>query len=102
MHAPHPDCFELNFPIPNGFSGSPLFVPSGAKHQQLIGVCVSSYDAEIIVDQFSEVDEQGNRFSERRARVEQYGIAHSNLPLLDWSPTLLNGRSLREAIVNPM
>jgi hypothetical protein len=98
-HIPHPDCFELNFPIPNGLSGSPLFTPQGTGQQQLVGVCVSSFDSEIVVDEVSEIDDRGNRFSERRARIEQYGIAHSILPLLDWAPPLLKGRALRDVIV---
>jgi hypothetical protein len=97
IHRPHPHCYELNFPIPNGLSGSPLFSTEGNR-RQLIGVCVKSIDVEIIIDSFTEVDDQGNRFREKRARVEQYGIAHSILPLLDWRPSLLKGKSLKEAI----
>ena len=97
VHRPHPHCYELSFPIPNGLSGSPLFSAEG-QGQQLIGVCVGSFDVEIVIDNFTEVDDQGRTFSEKRARVEQYGIAHSILPLWDWRPSLLKGKSLKEAI----
>lgn len=98
-HKPHPKCFELNFPIPNGFSGAPLFIPKGKDSQQLIGVCVSSFDSEIVIDAISEISESGTKFTERRARVEQYGIAHSILTLLDWKPGILQGKSLGDVIV---
>jgi hypothetical protein len=99
VHRPHPHCYELSFPIPNGLSGSPLFSTEG-NGRQLIGVCVKSFDVEIVIDSFTEVDDQGKRFSEKRARVEQYGIAHSILPLCDWRPSLLKGKSLKEAIAS--
>jgi hypothetical protein len=97
VHQPHPHCYELSFAIPNGLSGSPLFIPHG-NDQQLIGVCVTSIDVEIVIDSFTEIDDDGKRFSEKRARVEQYGLAHSILPLWDWRPKLLKGKSLREAM----
>jgi hypothetical protein len=100
VHRPHPNCFELSFPIPNGLSGSPLFSAKG-KNQQLIGVCVGSFDVEIVIDDFTHVDDDGKKFSERRVRVEQYGIAHSILPLWKWRPSFLQGKSLAEAIAPP-
>ncbi len=96
-HRPHPDCFELNFAITNGLSGAPLFI-TRRDVQELIAICVYSVDSEVVIDSLTEIHDDGSRFEERRSRVEQYGIAHSLLPLMDWKPAILKGMSLRDAI----
>jgi hypothetical protein len=96
-HRPHPDCFELSFAITNGLSGAPLFT-TRRNTQELIAVCVHSLDSEIVIDSHTEIEEDGSQYNERRARVEQYGIAHSLLALMDWKPAILKGASLRDSI----
>ncbi len=96
-HRPHPECFELNFAVPNGMSGAPLFSPQNA--QTLIGVCVGSVDSEITVFSQTSVEEGNAHFKERVTRIEQYGIAHSVFPLMDWSPSILSGKKISDILV---
>lgn len=96
----HPPSFELNFAIPQGMSGSPLFTFDVAKKQMVIGVCVTSHTAEIVEHSFEEIEEGGAVYREKRLKAEQYGIAHSLLPLGDWRPQLLGGKSLKEALIS--
>jgi hypothetical protein len=93
----HPDCFELSFAISSGMSGSPLFTVDNDR-PQLIGVCVGSFSAEVVDYDTSEVDAEGAKFSEKRLRVEQIGIAESIFPLLSWRPVLCGGKSLGELV----
>lgn len=95
---PHPDSFELSFPITNGLSGSPLFIPKGSVIQEIVGVCVKSFESEIVIDSVTDIDESGKVLTEKRAKVEQYGIAESIFPLLDWTPKLLGGKSIRQTM----
>lgn len=98
-HKPHPPCFELSFPIPNGLSGAPLFLARGMDRQELIGIFVKSFDSEVVIDAITEIEENGAQFKEKRSRVEQYGIAHSLLALLEWRPALLQGKNLSDVIL---
>ncbi len=95
--APHPDCLELSFPVTSGMSGAPLFVARGGR-QELVGLCVGSYCAEVEAYRSTEVGDDGRVFEERQLRVEQYGIAESLFSLLDWMPGILGNRSLGEFI----
>jgi hypothetical protein len=47
----HPNCFELNFPITNGLSGSPLFIHRG-EFDEVIGVCTHSHEARIVLHSY--------------------------------------------------
>ena len=95
--APHPDCYELSFAVTSGLSGSPLFAAEMSR-QELIGVCVGSYSAEVTEYHSTLVEEDGSRFEERGLKVEQIGIAECLFPLLDWTPHISGGRSLAELI----
>jgi hypothetical protein len=95
---PHPPCLELSFAVPKGMSGAPLFRPIAG--QVLVGVCVGSIAAEVSEYGHTEVREDGKEFSEKRLRVEEYGLAHSLEPLFDWRPSILSrelGASIEEA-----
>jgi hypothetical protein len=92
IHRPHPNCFELNFAVTAGLSGAPLFIAAGANRQELIGVCTSSYSAEIVDYSELTVEEDGKVLKEKSVKAEQYGIAHSIADLLDWEPEILGGR----------
>ena len=78
---PHPECYELNFPIASGMSGAPLFEPVNNR-QELLGVCVGSYSAETTDYRSTQVLEGGNRFEERSVKVEQIGVAQLRDPLI--------------------
>lgn len=89
----NPEAFELNFSITEGMSGSPLFIHKGA-YDQLIGVCVGTIESRIVLYEEAQVIEGEKELKEKVARVEEFGIAHSLQPLLEWKPKCLNGRKL--------
>src|SRR5204863_1794865 len=91
----HPDCFELNFAITNGLSGSPLFVHKGT-YDAVIGVCIGSHESRVVSYENVSFKEGTEQFREKIVRVEEFGIAHDVRPLLDWKPTCLKGKSLRQ------
>lgn len=93
-HRPHPECFELSFAVPNGMSGTPLFSPKNG--QELIGVCVGSVDSEITVFSQTGIEDGAIHYKEKVTRIEQYGIAHSIFPLMNWRPKLLNGKAISD------
>jgi hypothetical protein len=92
----NPPAFELSFLLGRGLSGAPLF-----KHAQpkdiVIGVCVGSSRTEVVEDEFTEIQADGRKYTEKRLKIDQFGVAHDMRPLLDWKPGLLAGISLREA-----
>ena len=97
--APHPDCYELSFAITSGVSGAPLFIVKSDR-QELLGVCVGSYSAEVTEYRSTVVEDNGRRLEERSVRVEEIGIAESLFPLLSWTPKLLGERPLA-ALISP-
>lgn len=99
LTSPHPDLFELNFPVVNGVSGSPL-VLRGLETQSfiLIGICRASHTSEITDYVEETVESDGGKLTEKRLKVEQYGLADDIRPLRTWKPRILNGRSLAEAV----
>ena len=92
---PHPDAFETSFSMPQGLSGSPLFVYTPSS-QIAVGVCVGVTRGETTEYMFEEVQANGETHREMRIRVEEYGLAHDLRPLLGWRPSNLGGRSLAE------
>jgi hypothetical protein len=91
----HPDAFELSFPVPSGFSGAPLFVPSQPK-DIAVGVCVGVNRTEEVEFMHEEIQEDGQLSREKRTRMEEYGIAHDIRDLGLWVPPSLGGLTLRE------
>ena len=95
---PHPDCYELNFPISKGMSGAPLFLTGSVNRQELIGVCVGSYTSEITDYHSRQILEDGKVFEERSVKSEQIGIAEAIFPLLKWKPEMLKNLSLGDLV----
>lgn len=93
--ATHPDAFETSFPMPQGLSGSPLFV-RGPEKNSVIGICVGVNRGESTEFLLEELQANGELITERRVRIEEYGIAHDLRPLLDWQPANLGGHTLRD------
>ncbi|MCA8900963.1 MAG: trypsin-like peptidase domain-containing protein [Hyphomonas sp.] len=85
--------FELSFPIAKGMSGCPLFGTS-ANELQLLGICVGNTVSELIDYEHLEVSDAGQRYSERKVRVEEHGVAIAIESLSEWKPALLSGRTL--------
>lgn len=90
-----PPGFETSFLLSPGLSGSPLML---CNKDDVIGVCVSSYSSEIVDHSVTEVQADGTKLIEKRLRVEQYGCADDLRPNLDWRPTMLTGRRLRDVL----
>ncbi|MBP0118345.1 MAG: trypsin-like peptidase domain-containing protein [Candidatus Nitrotoga sp.] len=93
--VPHPDAFEISFSVPQGLSGSPLFT-QGPQMYSVIGVCTGVNRGETTEYLSEELQENGMLTRERHVKIEEYGIAQSLRPLLDWQPANLDGRTLRE------
>jgi hypothetical protein len=91
----HPRCFELSFPITLGLSGSPLFVHAGS-FDYLVGVCVGTVESRIVAYETLEYQDNAMKLHEKVAKIEEFGIAESMDPLLDWKPRLFGGPTLRE------
>ncbi|MEQ1496524.1 MAG: serine protease [Novosphingobium sp.] len=90
----HPAGIELSFLIGPGMSGSPIF---NTQNETVIGVGVGAYRSEQIEDSIEEIDSNGGKYKELRLRIEQHGFAHALNGLLDWYPSMLDGKSLLEA-----
>lgn len=89
----HPNGYELSFLLGPGSSGGPVFT---VPDEILIGIGVGSYKSEHVEDEFTEVDDDGREYRERRVRIEQFGFAHEIAGLLDWRPDVFGGGSLQE------
>lgn len=92
----HPDAFETSFAMPKGLSGAPLFVYNNPR-DIVIGVCVGVNSGETTEFMLEEVQDNGEVRTERRVRVEEYGLAHDLRPLLDFRPVNLDGQTLVES-----
>jgi hypothetical protein len=90
---PNAEGFELNFVLARGMSGSPLFIHAGA-HDDVVGVCTGSARSETIVERVKEVRENNKVYEEMSLEVNQFGIAESIAPLLDWQPEGFDGQTL--------
>lgn len=90
--------FELNFSPAPGISGAPLFIYK-ESHGEVIGVCVGSFRSEKVEDEITEVNEKGEKYTERRVRVTQFGLAESLTPLKEWQPDFLGGAKLGDMAV---
>ena len=89
-----PPSYELNFPIPRGVSGSPIF-RIGAK-KSLLGVALKSHDSILSQYEISEIRDGDKHTIEKVAQVRQLGIAARIHELRDWKPNILSGKSLSE------
>jgi hypothetical protein len=93
----HPNCFELNFSITNGLSGSPLFIYRGST-DEVIGVCTHSHESRIVLHSHMDVTDENIELREVVSRVEEHGIAHDLRPLIHWAPRCLNGRTIGQVM----
>lgn len=91
----NPPAFELSFLLSRGISGAPLFVHARPK-DVVVGVCVGSIRSEQVEDEHLEIRDGHTTYREFKLRIEQYGVAHSLRPLLDWRPAMFGGLSLLE------
>ena len=85
---------ELNFAIPLGVSGSPVF-RQGSDHS-LIGIALGSVDFTTSLYEYTEVDKDKGTYRENTKQVQQFGVAMRIYDALDWEPEITDGKSLRE------
>jgi hypothetical protein len=88
--------YELDMPTPAGLSGSPLL---RRNSREIIGVVYGTNDVALI-EQFSEVDQEGNRTAEIQ-RIVSFGLAHHTANLQTLSGPATNGKPLAEYIRTP-
>ncbi|MGO6754895.1 trypsin-like peptidase domain-containing protein [Rhizobium ruizarguesonis] len=94
MHVgSHPNGFELSFLLSPGMSGCPIFK---VDDETLIGVGVGSYRSEMVEEQFTEIQDGGQTYTEQRVRIEQYGFAHDIRELHSWKAGIFGGMTLLE------
>ncbi len=66
--------FEVSFPSLTGFSGTPITTHNGSF---LAGMLYNNVESSIEVFSFSEVNENGEKYSEKIHRIIEFGAAHS-------------------------
>lgn len=88
------EIIQLDFPIPKGMSGSPLFAKAGSA-VHLVGVCAGNWESEQIDYQVLHIDDAGREYREVKTRAELKGLATSLHCVLNWVPAS-QGISLRE------
>ncbi len=86
--------YELNFPIPKGVSGAPIFKTGNKK--SLIGVAIGSHDSVLEKYKITEYSDDKEKFTEKLVQVTQFGIAARASEFSDWSPKILKGKKLNE------
>jgi hypothetical protein len=91
--------YELSFSPSPGVSGAPLFIYRG-EYGEVAGVCVGSFRSEQVEDEITQINDNGERYTEKRVRITQYGLAESLDELFDWKPDFLHGASLAEVTTN--
>ncbi len=66
---------EISFPSLSGYSGTPLLMGAPASH--IIGILHSNNESTIELDNFSEINNKGQEFSQEIHRIVEYGLVHS-------------------------
>ena len=89
-----PPSYELNFPIPKGISGSPIF--RIGKTKSLLGIALASHDSVLAAYKTTEYEDANEKFTEKMVQVTQFGIAGRIQEIRDWKPSILNGKKLHE------
>ena len=89
-----PPSYELNFPIPKGVSGAPIFRTGEIK--SLLGVALASHDSVLAQYETIEVIDKNEKFTEKTVKVTQLGVAARMYEIREWQPTILNGAKLQD------
>lgn len=89
-----PSCYALNYSIPLGMSGSPVFV-RGINHP-LVGICLGSYETVTTLWENTFYEEPNKKVSEKKERVIENGIALKIVDYLDWKIDIADGKLFRE------
>lgn len=86
--------YELNFPIPKGVSGAPVFRIGHEK--SLVGVAIGSHDSVLERYKITEYSDDKKEFTEKLVQVTQFGIAARASEFSEWTPEILKGKKLSE------
>ena len=90
--------YEIGAPIPKGMSGSPLLAHNGS-YFELFGVCIGNSASELVDYEHIEVDEAKGRYSERKIRIEETGIAIAIDAFASWKPQILGGQTISTTLL---
>lgn len=72
---------ELSFPSLKGFSGSPLLSEETGK---VVGMMFSNHESSIEIHSITDIEENGEKFSEQIHRIIELGLAHSSKDLISF------------------
>jgi hypothetical protein len=86
--------YELNFPIPKGVSGAPVF--RVGQEKSLVGVAIGSHDSVLEKYKITEYSDEKEKFTEKLVQVTQFGIAAMASEFSDWAPEILKGKKMSE------
>ncbi|WP_429911363.1 S1 family peptidase [Glycocaulis sp.] len=88
LGRPTPESFELSFLGSRGMSGAPVFLYQG-DHDEVLGVFVGAFRSEIVEEVLEEITEGSKTYTEKRVKVDEYGIAHAISALRGWVPSFM-------------
>lgn len=60
----------------SGFSGSPVFSKMNGK-DSLVGMLYGSNETTIVKHSFTDIDEDGHKYSETTGHIHEFGLFHS-------------------------
>lgn len=78
-----PPSYALNFPIPKGMSGCPLF-KTGASHP-LVGICIGSFESTTTLWENTFYEDDFNKITENSKRVIENGLAIKIFDIKGWN-----------------
>ena len=71
-------------------SGASLLIGEGSSKSLLVaGVCLGSNRSEISEFSITEIDDEGNKFTEKIKRIHEFGVACALSSLNNWRPNFL-------------
>jgi len=83
---------ELSYPIPEGMSGSPVYLDLGDDRRFLFGVAIRNYESHLA--RHESILQKGSAEPERVYRVVEYGVSLLLSPFIEWEIGIANGRTL--------
>ena len=69
---------EISFPSEKGFSGTPII---STTTKNIVGMLYGNSESSILQSSLSEVEENGDKFTEKITKIVEFGLAHSNIDI---------------------
>lgn len=66
---------EISFPSEKGFSGTPII---STVDSSVVGMLYGNSESSILQHTIMEIEENGEKFSEKVTKIVEFGLAHSN------------------------